>query len=628
MLRIILLTLIVLAGTPLLAEYTLPNSTCPGDCRQIPWSAGSDQWNSGTLPSYTGVACTSGLTEGNGTTNNASAIQTCLNALSVNQAAVLPAGIYYVNSILTIASNKALRGAGAYNCSQGVSGGTGLPIWALSASFIGDTGVGAACTTLKFGASGGIEIGTTNPTRGSELAINTPTKGDTTVVCTTACTGISVNDWISVFEDSDPDIVNNVGCTWCGENSGSNLIQQFAQVTAVNGTTLTISRPIYYTYKAAQNPGIKEITWAVQRAGVEDLKLHGFADINKPFVYVRALFAWVRGVEMYNASGASSAGHIRVDWSHGGEFRDSYLHTGRSYASGDNYGWFGFFWNSDHKVENNIMRIHRHSTVLEGGGSGIAFLYNYIDDNFEDNDTYNGSARTTHGPQPMFSLWEGNDISRLEADDVFGSSSHIVLFRNWLRGESTDLVDRTGTPTFGFYAIDIRGPARYYSAVGNVLGESSWSSGTVRTQSSANCSAVDTDTRVAYYIGCQDAGDYGTNYDAAANSTFLAHRNWDYLTDGVAYDEGGADLDLADSIYYGSKPDWYGGCTWPPFGPEPTVSDIPARLVFEEGECPPVEGGPTPRLQRRSLPVRLHAALLAIPFFIWRIHASRARTRR
>jgi len=102
------------------STYDLPNddTNCPGQCRQVPWKAGSDLWNSGKLPTYTGVTCT-GLTEGNGTTDNTSAIQSCLNSLGSQQAAVIPPGMYYVNGTITIPSNKVLRGAGSENCSQG-----------------------------------------------------------------------------------------------------------------------------------------------------------------------------------------------------------------------------------------------------------------------------------------------------------------------------------------------------------------------------------------------------------------------------------------------------------------------------------------------------------------------------
>jgi hypothetical protein len=570
------------------AAFQLPNDDngCPENCRQIPWSAGSDQWNSGTLPTYEGVNCTTNITEGDGTTDNASAIQTCINNLSSNQAAVLAPGIYYVNGVITLASNKVLRGSGMSNCTQGDT--TVGPAWSLSADFSGDTGVGAACTTLKFGASGRLHIQQSDPSRGSEIAINAPTKGDTTITCTTACTGISANDWISIFQSGDDALVLNNGCTWCGENSGDHVIQQYAQVTAVNGTTLTISRPVYYTYTAAQNPGIKETTFTVQRAGIEDLKVHGFADTGAPLINIRGLFAWVKNVETFNAGNASNAAHVQLRFAHGAEIRGSYFHQARASTSGRNYGIFMFAWNSDHKFEDNILRVNRHPIVFEGGGSGVAVLFNYIDDAASDDTTYNESLRTTHGPHPMFGLLEGNDVSRVEADDVFGSSSHFVYFRNWIRGEITDLADRPGTPDWGFWGIDIKGPSSYYSAVGNILGSTSWTSGITETTDATSCgNAQDSPDgpKVAYLIGCQDSGDWGTSFDTVRAATHYFHQNYDYVTDSVAINDGGANTTLETSMYYDSQPAFLSGCSWPAFGPGPTSSTIPAKARFTGGSC-------------------------------------------
>src|SRR5438045_7956627 len=80
------------------AVYDLPNNDndCPANCRQIPWRAGSDLWNGGTLPTYAGVTCT-GLTEGSGTTDNTARLNSCLTSLSSQQASVIPPGIYHVN---------------------------------------------------------------------------------------------------------------------------------------------------------------------------------------------------------------------------------------------------------------------------------------------------------------------------------------------------------------------------------------------------------------------------------------------------------------------------------------------------------------------------------------------------
>src|SRR5258706_8064329 len=144
------------------SPYDLPNNdtNCPGECRQIPWQAGSDLWNGGTLPTYAPVTCT-GLIEGDGTTNNASAIQSCINSLGSQQAAVIPPGMYYVNSAITIPSNKVLRGAGAANCAQG--------LW-ITPTFHGDIGSSSKCTTLKLGVSGSISS-SGSFSRGSTVAL-------------------------------------------------------------------------------------------------------------------------------------------------------------------------------------------------------------------------------------------------------------------------------------------------------------------------------------------------------------------------------------------------------------------------------------------------------------------------
>src|ERR1035438_8050342 len=77
----IVVCLAALLGQRLMAQsYSLPNdnTSCPGNCRVVPWQAGSDLWNGGTLPNYPSVNCT-GLA-GNGTTNDGPALQACINS--------------------------------------------------------------------------------------------------------------------------------------------------------------------------------------------------------------------------------------------------------------------------------------------------------------------------------------------------------------------------------------------------------------------------------------------------------------------------------------------------------------------------------------------------------------------
>jgi hypothetical protein len=565
--------LLALSGTTPDAQsvYDVPNNNagCPANCRQIPWRAGSDQWNGGTLPTYTPVSCP-GLTQGDGTTDNTSAIQACINSAAANTAVLIPPGIYYVNGTLSLRSRVVLRGSGA--------GSPWLPT------------NNPAATTLKLGAGGRVRIGT-GENNGSERAITGGyTKGSTTLTMA-AGHGFVVGDWISIFEDGDPAIPTTVNgdngtCDWCGENNGSNLIQQYAQVTGVSSNTITISRPLYYTYQAGFNPGAKKVTWSVTHAGIENLKLNGFsASRGAAFVdFEGALFSWVKNVETYNAPNQAKANHVNINWSHGVEVRDSYFHFGRDSSSDQNYGVAFFFWNSDHKIENNIMRHHRHSLSFEGGGSGVAILYNYIDDNYTDDPSYLGSARTNHGGHPMFNLYEGNSISHLEADDIWGSSSHMVFFRNWLRG-GNGTAGVPSQPDWGFWAVHIDRLNHYYSVVGNVLGLPSWTSGTVRTTSSGGCGGA----RIAYRYGCSDVG-----YSTTPSTTSINHGNYDYITDGVAYWEGGSNHALKPSMYYTSRPAFMGSCAWPAFGPDlsPITNGLPAIDRFNgQAGC---GGGPVP----------------------------------
>lgn len=583
------------------SQYSLPNNNadCPGNCRQIPWLAGSDQWNSGVLPTYTGVSCTAGLTEGDGTTDNTSAIQACLDALSASQAAVLPAGIYYVNGAITVPTQTVLRGAGSTNCSQGT--------W-LSPTFAGDTGVGAACTTLKLGASGNVVLGTTS-TRGSELNISSGYTKGATVLTLEATTGLSLNDWVSVFEDGSTTIpTDNGGCTWCGENSGSHLIAQFAQITNIDGNDVTIGRPLYYTFEAGQDPAVKEITWSRQKAGVESLKIHGFADITNAMVsFTGCLFCWVDDIETYNAGTGAKDQHINVNWSHGVEIRDSYLHLGRASSSDRNYGIGFFFWNSDHKVENNILREHRHSWSQEGGGAGSVFLYNYVDDNWTDDETYLGSPRGNHGAHPIFTLYEGNSVSHFAVDDVWGTSSHGVLFRNWLWGDATGNYAgwTESNPSWGFVALELEVEQTYYAAVGNVLGRSDnlhadWDSATVHNASCGGTSVVDRGTPMVFGFGCNSS--FSGTQDTTVRSTAILHGNYDYKTNGVADWDGGEVHTLDDSLYYAAKPDFFGYCSWPVYGPEPTIGTLPARDRYLNGG---VCASPPPATSSRTAGARI-----------------------
>jgi Pectate lyase superfamily protein len=560
--------LAVLPGQRLQAQtYTLPsdNTACPANCRTIPWQAGSDLWNGGTLPVYPAVSCT-GLA-GNGTTNDGPAIQACINSAAANTAVYIPAGTYLINSTIRLKSNVVLRGAG--------------PTTQLN------LGASGTLTTQAFSASTNITPATAYGANKPGYALSgAPKKGDTTV--TIASGSVNPGDWIAIMSDNDPSLVSVDGedghCDWCGDNTGYRVMQQIVQVTAVSGSTLTLSRPLYYNLYT--NPEYRIYNFLTQKAGYEDFHVTATGDIGSTQIILLqgCLYCWVKGVETQDTGSSSGSAHVEMDYTYGAEIRDGYYHDQRSGASGAGYGVYFQFVNSDAKVENNILRHNRHSIVYQGGGSGTVVLYNYMDDMYTDDLTYLGSARTSHGGHPYMNLWEGNIASHVAADDFWGSSSHFVFFRNWLWGDETG----TGVPSFppdsGYDAIDLYTMQTYYSFVGNVLGHpnlhTTWPSAILQIScTEGNCGYEEPSAPGVYSAGAA----VGSIPSSLATAIF--HGNYDYKTLGVAYWVAGALQTLPASMYYPTEPGFMHGYPWPLLGPEgnPTINANPAETCYLNG---------------------------------------------
>lgn len=581
--------------------YSLPstNTGCPSNCRVISWQAGSDLWNGGALPNYTPVTCT-GLA-GNGTTNDGPAIQACINKASAGTAVYIPAGTYLVNSTIRLTSNVALRGAGpTTQINLGSNGQLTTQNFSNDVNITPTVTYGCLSSCPPYNLSG------------------TPQKGDTTL--TIGSGSVSVGSWMIVFGNDDPTLINSTGtdgfCEWCGTNQGYYVMQQMVQVTGLAsgsggpGSVVNISRPLYYPlYTAAvtnanQQSGSNEpagakyrlITFPTQKAGYEYFHVTGTSDLggNQIILLQGCLYCWVKGVETQETGSNSGSAHVELDDSYGNEIRDGYYHDQRSGASGSGYGVYFQFSNGDHKVENNIIRHNRHGIVYQGGGQGTAVLFNYIDDEYTDDTTYLGSARTSHGAHPYMNLWEGNVASHIVADDFAGTTSHFVFFRNWLWGDETEnwagAVAPTGTPSIGFDAIDLYQSQEYYSFIGNVLGHTglhtNWSAATL----TINCTTNNCGYEAPSAPGVYSAGSDHLGSAASSSATILRHGNWDYKTGGVAFWDGGSNHSLASSIYYSNQPGFLSGTPWPLEGPEgnPTINANPAENCYLKG---PATGG-------------------------------------
>jgi hypothetical protein len=656
--------------------YSLPNDNtgCPSNCRQISWETGSDIWNGGVLPSYTGVTCT-GLA-GDGVTDDGPAIQACINALSPKQCAVIPAGAYYIDSVVELQSYTCLRGAQPEGAPPFLptaqSGETRLILGPGNDWNPGQHTSVAALTNQPFsafnaaGSAGGLfppQHYGVFPTTNCFLS-GTPQKGDTTVTIASgnpAGCAISAGTWLEIYGPDDPNLISSTGtdgfCEWCGNNSGFYLQQQMVQVTNLVGSVATLSKPLYYTINPASqtvpNPvkggdmvtepaGVQYsvITFATTQAGFENLRIDGSQNdiyLGDILLLKGCLYCWVKNVETFVTGTQDGSSHIEIDYGYGDEVRDSAFHDERNGGGGAGYGVYFEFSNSDHKIENNILFHNRHWIVYEGGGTGTAVLYNYADDDMTDDCTYFAGGRTSHGGHPFFNLFEGNVASHLTADDFWGSSSHDVMFRNWFRGGEPDYVWPSGniqtwgsgtlmspnnqsdcTPTYlfppedGFAAVDLYTGQPYYSYVANILGNNSnfptgdiWSAATLSGFNEYASPA----TPIVYSYGGQlvvddsaAGGSTTTTVGASSAATMIRQGNWDYLTNGVAFNDGGncgGNCTYNPSMYYSSEPSFISsaGCAWPEQGPDLSIHGSlmqPAYMRAVYGSCTtPVAAPPT-----------------------------------
>jgi hypothetical protein len=71
----------------------------------------------------------------------------------------------------------------------------------------------------------------------------------------------------------------------------------------------------------------------------------------------------------------------------------------------------------------------------------------------------------------------------------------------------------------------------------------------------------------------------GTYPDAAVAATLLRHGNYDYSHRDVIWDSGISSRTIPDSLFYPSKPAFFGSLQWPPIGPDVSglVTNTPAK---------------------------------------------------
>ena len=513
-----------------------------------------------------------------GSVDDSGTINAAIAAARPNTLLTIPAGTYLIRNDIIMKSGVALRGAQA--C---------LPPWLPAANGNATTLLMSNGTKIFF--NGGYRENSWMPRPQSGRSITSGYTQGSTSLTLSSVVGLSTGDYICVYQNKDAAAIDDKGYTWLGEDSGPDphVWAQYTKITNIAGNVITIDPPLYQVTPNPTGQAVRKQTFGVSMAGLENMRLQG-DNTNYRMIWLRfSQFCWIKGVETYDV-GANSSGspHVWTEFCYANEYRRNYFHHGAGHDSGANYGIEFYHWNSRHKVEDNIVRETRHSIVFEGGGTGCVMLYNYTDDNWEsvqghpttrDASFVSEDQVANHGAHPYMNLWEGNWAACWWGDYTQGSSSYITAFRNSFSGKQTSY---SLTNPWLWSVIEVEKYNRYFNLIGNIVGNTSMTNGTVIDDGSGGSRPT------MFRFGYSSAG--GSHTDSLPYSTVILHGNYDFVSDSV-HDWASPDHTLPISLYYTAKPAFFGNLAWPPYNSTaPTDNErerIPAGYRFVNGADPP-----------------------------------------
>ncbi len=499
-------------------------------------------------------------------------INFALSTCGDGQTVLLEPGIFTIKGTIQIPSNVTLRGAGAQLTILKAIGKDGGDVISM--------GSGAVRYDPR-----GILSGSEAGSREIEL---------------TDTSGIKSGMQLVIAEANDPGFVTSAGsggnCNWCDggwTDTGRVARGQIVDVTAVSGRRVSIAPALYNAYK--HSPGAVPFEMSAEHAGVENLQVYATnSGYGANFGMHMCAYCWIKGVESNYADGD----HVEIYWGYHDEIRDSYfsnayLHSPGAHDSDIQIG---------HKttatlVQNNIVERTHAAIMLEWGAAGNLIAYNYTTGEFDSGaPNLDIGGIIFHGAHPQFNLLEGNVVTKIEEDPVWGSSSHTVAFRNWIVGVNRICAPATGREAvscsdmkghYGFQAaraVDLSYLASADSYVANVVGSAQMQSlkgynaplkqsASIEFPSRRNYDAVAYGWSFGYGSTSDDGSGTGCgggtppcHRTGVASKDFL-HGNYSNITNSVTW-ASGAPQHLPASFYLKSKPEWWGTIPFPATGPD------------------------------------------------------------
>jgi len=380
----------------------------------------------------------------------AAEIQSAINSCPKGQVVKLNAGTYNIGTIaLQDKSDWVLRGAGMGQTTLNIGGGSAnfymgsYPPWG-----------GSWVNTVSITGGGGQGGTTVTVSNGSGYSV-----GDLCVI------DMENSGWIVGYGTGGTGgkVSNNDSA---GKNRDGNRVQlHIVEITAKSGNDLTFWPPLPYPLDFGRSPQISEFGIRGPRwSGIEDLTLNCSGSSSAGLLLGGTFACWLKNVEVKNWGTFG----IWPRWSAAFEMRGCYVHEPNTFNWSRGYA-LQMDPCSGSLIVDNIFYKNQDTILLQGGCAGNVLAYNCL---FRSYNGYIGtqwllqSLAVNHTPFPCYNLFEGNYVGKLQADYYYGPSGYSTVLRNRITGNDPDVNQNR-------YAVSIDAQQRYYSVVGNQLGEMS-----------------------------------------------------------------------------------------------------------------------------------------------------------
>ena len=276
---------------------------------------------------------------------------------------------------------------------------------------------------------------------------------ETSAITVASGAGLKAGD-LAVVDGPDTSDGGEGDCTSLFKRAANYGLSERVEIASVSGSTLTLTTPLHWTFKTAQNARVsRSSATPVKWAGIESLLVQGgrpggYPGQNAGGIDVSgAAYSWVKDVQV---DGTTSGMPIRLAGTYRCVVRDSHFHNSYSYGfAQDNYGIVLACGAADDLIENNVARFMDKPILFNNSGGGNVVGYNYADNSWScdgnGDDGWQEVGIDCHCAFPHMELMEGNWAPHMGASTTHGNAGYLTYFRNYASSQWSPSMGGTGT---------------------------------------------------------------------------------------------------------------------------------------------------------------------------------------